>query len=392
MKIVVKFGGTSLKNGSRIEKAASSIAEVVEDGHKVAAVASAMGDTTDRLLEKMTFDADAIDRDEIVSMGERTSVRMLEAALTSKGVEAEFIEPGKASWPIKLDGSGNLDEESTRTLTQKIDSMMEERVPVIAGFLAEDPEGRIATLKRGGSDTTAVMLGNYLDADRVVIVTDVEGVLTGDPDVVKASQNVGEISVDELRDLSFRGTEVIAPEALPFKTEDLDVTVVHFQSEDLLESGTSIEGQFDRLVDTRETSLACLTVAGRKIRLQPGTLVELSEALEKENINILTASTGIDSVSFFVKKEKSEEAKQALHEVVLKNGKMASVTLDEDIGVVRAVGGKYPDRPGIIQQIIAPISNSNINIYEMITSASSISIFVDWEDREKTLKLVRKAF
>src|SRR5699024_10303271 len=133
----------------------------------------------------------------------------------------------------------------------------------------EDHAGSVTTLGRGGSDTTAVMLGNYMEAEEVVIVTDVEGVMTGDPRVVEGARNVGEISVDELRNLSFRGAEVIAPSALNYKEPELGVRVVHYQHGDLLQGGTSIEGTFETLIDLQETPLSCLTVAGRAIRNRP---------------------------------------------------------------------------------------------------------------------------
>src|SRR6056297_1489924 len=223
MRIVAKFGGTSVADGDRINRAADSIAAAVEAGHEVAVVVSAMGGTTDVLLDEMKFDATEADRAEIVSMGERTSVRMLKGALEARGIDAEFLEPGRDNWPIITDEYGEVDVDVTRARAEDCaESMAGGVVPVITGFLAEDHDGTITTLGRGGSDTTAVMLGNYMGADEVVIVTDVEGVMTGDPNVVEGARNVGEITVDELRNLSFRGAEVVAPSALTYKTGDLE--------------------------------------------------------------------------------------------------------------------------------------------------------------------------
>jgi len=309
MKIVAKFGGTSLGNGKRINKAANSIKKAVEDGHKVAVVASAMGSTTDELIEEINFEAEKEDRDEIVSMGERTSVRMLKAALEAKDINAEFYEPGKEKWPIITDKNGEVNKEKTREKASELAEGLEKEVSVITGFLAEDEDGEVTTLGRGGSDTTAVMLGNYLDADRTVIVTDVEGVLTGNPEIVESTHNVGEISIDELRDLSFKGAEVVAPEALTYKTDDMEVNVVHYQSENLLETGTSIEGEFDRITNTDEKKFACLTVAGREIRLEPGILSKLTTQLYEQDINIEAVSTGMDSVSLFIEQNEADKAK-----------------------------------------------------------------------------------
>ena len=390
MRIVAKFGGTSLGDGNRIENSADSIEKAVKEGHEVAVVASAMGSTTDELLDEISFNAEYEDRNEIVSMGERTSVRMLKAALNSRGINAEFYEPVEDDWPVVLDKEGDVDEEVTREKSTEIAERLETEVPVITGFLAEDPEGNVTTLGRGGSDTTAVMLGNYMDADRTVIVTDVEGVLTGNPEIVESTHNVGEISIDELRDLSFKGAEVIAPEALPYKTDEMDVTVVHFQNNNILESGTSIEGEFERIINTDEKEFACLTVAGREIRNEPGILAKLSSELEEEKVNIEAASTGMDSVSFFVEEQEAERANQALHDTVLEKEKISSVTVDDEIGVIRVAGGNLPDRPGVVRNIVDPLADAKINLHEIVTSASSVIVFVSYEVREKALSIVQE--
>jgi len=300
MRVVAKFGGTSLGSGDRIDRAADSVANAVAAGHEIAVVASAMGSTTDELLDDITFETNDADRAEIVSMGERTSVRMLKAALAVRDIEAVFLEPGHPDWPVITNELGEVDVAETRRRAAALADRLDGVVPIITGFLAEDHDGNVTTLGRGGSDTTAVMLGNYMNADEVVIVTDVEGVMTGDPRVVEGARNVGRITVDELRNLSFRGAEVVAPSALSYKDETLAVRVVHYQHGDLLRGGTRVEGQFENLIDMRETPLACLTVAGRAIRNRPGILSDLSTGLSSEDINIDAVASGMDSVTFYV--------------------------------------------------------------------------------------------
>ena len=392
MRVVAKFGGTSLGSGDRINRAADSIARAVEAGHEIAVVASAMGSTTDDLLEQITFDAEDPDRAEIVSMGERTSVRMLKAALASRGVDATFYEPGVEGWPVITNDLGEVDVEETRRRSAALRDTLEGTVPVITGFLAETHDGTVTTLGRGGSDTTAVMLGNYMDADEVVIVTDVEGVMTGDPHVVEGARNVGRITVDELRSLSFRGAEVVAPSALSYKTGDLGVRVVHYQHGDLLTGGTRIEGEFQNLVDMQEEPLACLTVAGRAIRNQPGVLAELSNALWEADINIDCVASGMDSVTFYVKSDVMEAAETVLHEAVVTDESLSSVTVDDDIAVVRVTGGELPNRPGVIQQIITPIAAEGIALQDVITSATSVAVFVDVADAERALDIIQSNF
>ena len=393
MRIVSKFGGTSVANGDRINRAADSIAAAVEAGHEVAVVVSAMGGTTDVLLEEMKFDATEADRAEIVSMGERTSVRMLKGALEARGIDAEFLEPGRPNWPIITDEYGEVDVDVTKSRTMDCARAMEGGVvPVITGFLAEDHNGTITTLGRGGSDTTAVMLGNYMEADEVVIVTDVEGVMTGDPNVVEGARNVGEITVDELRNLSFRGAEVVAPSALTYKTDDMEVRVVHHQHGDLLSGGTDIEGEFENLIDLQERELACLTIAGRSIRNQPGVLARLSNALSEAGVNVETNSSGLDSVTFYVDGEDAEEAEAVLHDQVVEDEILSSVTIENDIAVIRIAGGELEGQSGAVNRVLTPLAEHNIYLHDVVTSATSVSVFVDWEDREQALDLLRDVF
>jgi len=392
MRVVAKFGGTSLGNGDRVNRAADSIAAAVEAGHEVAVVASAMGSTTDFLLDAITFEADERDEAEIVSMGERTSVRMLKAALGARGVDAEFLEPGREDWPVITDAHGEVDVEESRRRAKALADRMDVTVPVITGFLAQDHDGNVTTLGRGGSDTTAVMMGNYMNANEVVIVTDVEGVMTGDPRVVEGARNVGEITVDELRNLSFRGAEVVAPSALSYKTGDMDVRVVHYQHGDLLTGGTSIEGQFQNLIDLREGKLSCITVAGRAIRNSPGVLAELASALGDAKVNIDCVASGMDSVTFYVDDELSEQAETVLHDAVVEDDILSSVTVENDIAVVRVTGGELPAESGILNEIVAPLHDVHITVHDLVTSATSVAVFVDWADRERTLEIIQEQF
>ncbi|RQG94619.1 aspartate kinase [Natrarchaeobius chitinivorans] len=392
MRVVAKFGGTSLGSGERIDRAADSIAAAVEDGHEIAVVASAMGSTTDDLLDDITFETDEADRAQIVSMGERTSVRMLKAALSARGIDAKFLEPGKDDWPVITDEYGEVDVEETQARALEVAKTMDEEVPVLTGFLAEGPNDSVTTLGRGGSDTTAVMMGNYMDADEVVIVTDVEGVMTGDPRVVEGARNVGKISVDELRNLSFRGAEVVAPSALSYKDGRLDVRVVHYQHGDLLSGGTSIEGEFKNLVDLRERPLACLTVAGRAIRNQPGVFSHLSSALSESDVNVDAVASGMDTITFYIDEDEAERAENILHREVIARDELSSVTVDSPVAVVRVTGGELPNQPGVVSEIIAPLAEERIHLQDVITSATSVAVFVDWDDREKTLELTQELF
>jgi aspartate kinase len=215
--------------------------------------------------------------------------------------------------------------------------------------------------------------------------------MTGDPRVVEGARNVGEITVDELRNLSFRGAEVVAPSALAYKDGGMAVRVVHYQHGDLLTGGTHIEGQFENLIDLREGELACLTIAGRAVRNQPGILAELSAPLAEAGINIDAVSSGMDSITFYIDTEAAERAETILHDAVVADETLSSITVDEGVAVIRVTGGELPNEPGVIYRVLAPLAEERLTVHDVITSATSVAVFVDWTDRERALEIVQAA-
>ena len=392
MRVVVKFGGTSVATGDRIERAATSIEKLVKEGHEAVVVVSAMGSTTDDLFDQITFEADPQDQAEIVSMGERTSVRMLKAALTSKGLKSIFLEPQHPQWPIILDGNGIVSITETTSRSAKLETILHDTVPVVTGFLAEDTSGNVTTLGRGGSDTTAVMLGNYLNADEVVIVTDVSGVMTGDPNAVEGAMNVGKISVDELRSLSFRGAEVIAPSALSYKTEEFGLRGLHYQNDGLLTGGTDVTGKFQNLIDMRERAVTGVTVAGRAVRNTPHILRDLSVILGDSNVNIQAVSSGLDSITFYVDNVDGKDVESTLHTAVIDIPTLSSVTAESPIAVIRISGGVVTDQTTVLRDLMLTLSEHKIRLNDLITSATSIGVFVNWNQRKEALSVVQQLF
>ncbi|MFB6141910.1 MAG: ACT domain-containing protein, partial [Halorientalis sp.] len=199
-------------------------------------------------------------------------------------------------------------------------------------------------------------------------------------------------TVDELRNLSFRGAEVVAPSALTYKDADMDVRVVHYQHGDLMTGGTNIEGEFENLIDLQEDRLACITVAGRAIRNRPGILSELSTALADAGINVDAVSSGMDSITFYIDEDVCEEAETVLHDEVVASEALSSVTVDDPYAVIRVTGGELQTEPGIVSRIVAPLAEERINVHDVITSATSVAVFVDWADGEAALGLIQGVF
>jgi aspartate kinase len=165
--------------------------------------------------------------------------------------------------------------------------------------------------------------------------------------------------------------------------------VIHHQHGDLLTGGTDIEGEFESLVDLHERRLVCLTVAGRAIRNSPGDLSALSTALADEEINVQTVASGMDSISFYLDGKYAEQAEALLHDEVVEDTTLSSVTLEESIAVIRVTGGDLRQKRGAVNALLTPLADERIYLHDVITSATSISIFVPWDHREEALELVR---
>jgi aspartate kinase len=169
------------------------------------------------------------------------------------------------------------------------------------------------------------------------------------------------------------------------------VRVAHYQHGTLLEGGTTIEGQFENLIDMREEPLACLTAAGRAIRNTPGVLSDLSAVLADAEINVDAVSSGMDSVSFYVDAAVAERAENVLHQAVIDLDEVSSVTVDPDVAVIRITGGEISGLTGILEEIVVPLANEHIDVLDLITSATSIAVFLEWDDREDALEIIQDA-
>ncbi len=399
--IVAKFGGTSIGNGKRIKQAAQSVVDEYMKGKKVVVVVSAIDKTTDELLhivdEAMEDAVTEKQLAEIVSMGEMTSVRIFSSAIESIGVKSEYVDPFMDQWPIITDNnllSAKVDFKATEDKSQELMKMMDQGIiPVVCGFLGRDPEGYITTLGRGGSDITAFLLGHCLNADDVIIVTDVGGVMSTDPNKLQSAQKLDKISVEEMRDLATHGAQVLHPHALKYKDPKINAKIIGFDHGDLSAHGTVIIGPSkNKMLKTSTLSsdpISVIAVVGEEILNKPGVLAELTEILAENEINIFGISTGQNSITVFVNKKDADEAHRILHDVVVKNNNLSSLSLGREIAMISIASPDFIDTPGIISDITEPLRANNLNIVEISSSQTSVVIFVEWKDGEKAYELVR---
>ncbi len=400
-RLVVKFGGSSLADGSKVSNAAGILVDALKRGGRVVVVVSAMGRTTDALMRIASEALNGAsvgksDLDDLLSMGERTSSRLLTTVLRSMGVEARYLDPEDDDWPIVTDGTfGNavplLDECDLR-VKKFVAPVMERRaVPVIPGFVGKTLEGKITTIGRGGSDTTAFILARYLDADEVVLVTDVDGIMTADPKLVDAARPLPEISAKELAGLADSGTKFVHKKALRYKPDWVNVRVVNFRRGRLNSGGTLIKGEFPGELEVKlghNGSLDMVTVVGKSIPGNPDMIHKLLEA-SSDAEKILGISSDDNSIILYIPSSQGDGALKAVHDVVAEAEEAGAVAVRRNIALIRVEGVGLENTPGLIGAISTPLKENGINILGMFTVASSVSTLVDWEKRDDAIRLIK---
>ncbi|MBS3815010.1 MAG: aspartate kinase [Hadesarchaea archaeon] len=402
-RIVAKFGGTSIGDGELLRKAAKSVRDQYEAGNQVIVIVSAMGSTTDVLLEAAEGgtqgETSPQELDEILSMGEKISARAFASTLRSLGVDSKPILPEHSDWPVITDnefGNATPDLEKTRELTQeKIIPLLENNtVPVICGFVGKNHEGDITTLGRGGSDITAFLIGKCAEANEVIIVTDAEGVMSADPRRINDPEILEEVTADELCDLARYGARILHRNALSYKDPDINARIIHFQHGNLSAKGTTITGEIKGGIEMNTElypePLAMLTVVGEEMQTVPGILIKAINPLSEANINIFGVSIGPRSFSLYTTEKKSQEALEILHDSVENDEVMKSATNKEGVAMIVTESEKFIDTPGIIRKLSKPLAENGINVLEIYSSQASISFFLNWEDREEAFELLKK--
>ncbi len=384
-RVIVKFGGAELSTVDCFKKGAEMVKKSRYE--EVVVVVSAMGKTTDNLIKCLSGLRKVEDRDysDIVSMGERTSCRIFSSTLQSLGVRSIYFDPHHERWPIITDSNFKNAKpnftETKKRVRQNLQGLLRDCVPVVCGFLGVDRQGRVTTLGRGGSDTTATLLGNCLEADEIILVKDTEGVLSADPDIVSNARSLSELTVEEMFSLAHGGAKIIRPEALKYKLPEQRLRVVSFSSGRLCEGGTEITGVFNSNSIQMKScrGLTALTVIGE---IDFKSLSRLFSGLEDGEI--FGVSTGGNSVTVFAKIEPSEPMVRRLHDL----GCFKAVSSREDVGVVELLNPDFIDSPGWIAKISGALADRGINILEVTTSRAAINVFVDEQGLDEVGKVL----
>jgi aspartate kinase len=402
-KIVVKFGGSSLADHERLSKAVAAVVNEAQKGTRITVVVSAMGKTTDVLMNtaKNTSNGKLEKRelDDILSMGERTSVRIFATALRTNGVESRYFDPLDDDWPIITDAAFSnanpLLDECEKRIRERVLPIVEKGVvPVIAGFIGRTIDGKITTLGRGGSDTTAFILAEALNADEVVLVTDADGIMSGDPKTVASPRRLSEIDVNTLVGLADSGAKFIHSKALKYKPQSINVRVINHAQGDLNKEGTLITGALATELDVDvayPSPVAEITVLGHSISENPLIIREMVEKAKAHSL-LLGMSMNTNSVILYVSEEKGIDLLfNEIHETILNNAETIAMAAKKELVFLKISGVGLEETHGIIGKISEILRVNGINISGILTIASSILVFVDWNEREKALHLIRNS-
>jgi aspartate kinase len=402
-KIVVKFGGSSLADHEKLLKAVVAVVNESKKGTKIVVVVSAMGKTTDVLMSTAkSFSNGKLEKhdlDDILSMGERTSVRIFAAALRSNGANSCYFDPIDSNWPILTDSvfqnANPLIKECEKNIKECIFPIVEQGIiPVIAGFIGKTKEGKITTLGRGGSDTTAFILAEALNADQILLVTDADGIMSGDPKIITNPQKLKEINVNTLVGLADSGAKFVHSKALKHKPKNIDVKVINHLHGDLSKEGTLITGGLASELEAEiayPTPIAEITVIGNELSANPQAITELVEKVKEYSV-LLGMSMNTNSIILYVPQEKNIEVLfDQVHKITIDNKETIAMAIKKDLVFIKTSGVGLEETHGIIGRISENLRVNGVNISGILTITSSILLFVDWNDKEKALTLIKNS-
>ncbi len=397
--VVLKFGGTSVGDTNRIKAVAERLKSYHTQGKQVVVVVSAMGKSTDNLLklaEEITNKPAERELDMLLSTGEQVSIALLAMALHEIGVPAVSFTGSQVK--IVTDGkfSRARIEKIHTDLLEK--AMAKENVCIVAGFQGIDPEENITTLGRGGSDTSAVALAAALGAAECEIYTDVDGVYTTDPNKVHEAKKLPVISYEEMLELASMGAGVLHSRAVEFAKKYS--VKLHVRSSFNFSTGTLVvpeEHIMEKLLVTGvtlkndESRISVTDIPDR-----PGIAAEIFQVLAQAGINVdmIVQSTGqnkVNTISFTVPEKDAGKANQMLEDVI-RNWGEGTLSVDNDIAIVSAVGIGMKSHEGIAARMFLAFANEKINIEMISTSEIKISCVIHRDQGLKALQLLHRVF
>ncbi len=400
--IVQKYGGTSVGDVQRIQNVARRALKTQSDGNDVIVVVSAMSGQTDKLIalaEEINPNPSKREMDMMVSTGEQVSIALLAMAIQSQGGKAVSFNGYQVGIRTTNDFSRakilGMDGDKIKA------ALREGNIVVIAGFQGVDQHANITTLGRGGSDTTAVAVAAVVKADRCDIYTDVNGVYTTDPRIVPHAIKLPMVTHDEMLELASMGAKVLHDRSVIFAMNyNVPLRVLSSLEEETPTSGTLIVKEKNNMEDLVITGIAKKMNETRvniaDIPDQPGIAADIFKELADQNINInlivqSIGMEGLSQISFTVLTTDLAVTKKIM-EHICASLKGASVTYDDDIAIISVVGVGMKAHSGVASAVFDVLAQNKINIEMISTSEIKISVVIDKELADQTVKLLHARF
>jgi aspartate kinase len=403
--IVQKYGGSSVADAEGMKRVAARIVASKRDGNKVVVVVSAMGDTTDELIDlanQITPIPSGRELDMLLTAGERISMALLAMAISNLGHEARSFTGSQAG--VITDSAHGRARIIDVTPGRIQEALEEGAIAIVAGFqgISQDTKD-VTTLGRGGSDTTAVALAAALDADVCEIYTDVDGVFSADPRVVPAARKLKTVTYDEMLELAASGAKVLHLRCVEYaRRYDLPI---HVRSSFTTNEGTWVVkdhpegGNMEQAIISgvaHDKSEAKITIVGVPDRT--GVAARIFQAIADADINIdmivqnvSAAATGLTDISFTLPKAEGANASKILQAIQGEVG-FASIQYDDQIGKLSLVGAGMRSHPGVTATFFAAMSDAGVNIEMISTSEIRISIVCRESDLDRAVKAAHTAF
>ncbi|MBT2660570.1 aspartate kinase [Bacillus sp. ISL-45] len=397
--IVQKFGGTSVGNVERIRNAASRTAEELQNGNNVVVVVSAMGKTTDHLVDMANDISSAPSKremDMLLTTGEQITIALFSMALAQNGIDAVSYTGWQAGIKTEpVHGNARIVDIETDRIAKDLESG---KVVIVAGFQGVTDDGQITTLGRGGSDTTAVALAAALKADKCDIYTDVTGVFTTDPRYVKSARKLLSVSYDEMLELANLGAGVLHPRAVEFaKNYGLPLEV---RSSMEKERGTIIEeeNEMEQNLIVRgvafEDQITRVSVLGVSTSLKGLSTIFTTLAQNHINVDIIVQSrteAGLANISFSIKSNDLPEALDVL-ERNKETLNYQAVESETGLAKVSIVGSGMVSNPGVAAKMFEVLEGHGIQVKMVSTSEIKVSTVVDEKQMVSAVESLHEAF
>jgi len=397
--IVQKYGGSSVADAEKIKNVARRIARARDEGNQVVVVVSAMGDTTDELIElayQISENPDNRELDVLLSTGEVVSSTLLAMSLHVMGYPAISLSGAQAG--IRTDSAYSrariLQIEPKRVVRE----LEKGNIVIVAGFQGMTEDMDVTTLGRGGSDTTAVALAATLGAEVCQIYTDVEGVYSADPRLVPEAECLAEIHYEEMLELATYGAEVLHPRAV--ELGELFHIPILVASSFTDNPGTLIHGGVSMEVRNKVRSIAHnlnrgkITVVGVPDR--PGIAATIFEPLAKAGVSVDTivqnaSMQGITDLTFTVFRSDLARAMEVVKPIATQIGARECAS-DDRLGEVSIIGTGMQNTPGFAARMFSTLSEKNINIQLITTSEIRITCIINADEVKEAVRALHRAF